>query len=103
MPIYQYQGLQILKILTKIWMCQVLKNSWKIQSIPKIISIEARKKNGYFSNNNNANELSTCHDMDDLIHMLGPLTEDAVMKTLQARFNEKKYFVSFNLSLGGQQ
>lgn len=33
-------------------------------------------------------------DMDDLIHLLGPLTEDAVMKTLQARFNEKKYFVS---------
>lgn len=32
-------------------------------------------------------------DMDDLIHLLGPLTEDAVMKTLQARFIEKKYFV----------
>lgn len=33
-------------------------------------------------------------DMDDLIHLQGPLTEDAVMRTLQARFNEGKYFVS---------
>lgn len=32
-------------------------------------------------------------DMEDLIH-LDILTEDAVMRTLQARFNEKKYFVS---------
>lgn len=36
--------------------------------------------------------------MEDLIHLNGPLTEDAVMKTLQARFNEKKYFVSKNLN-----
>lgn len=35
--------------------------------------------------------------MNDLIHLMGPLTEDAVMKTLQARFNEKKYFVSLKL------
>lgn len=34
-------------------------------------------------------------DMDDLIHLQGPLTEDAVMRTLQARFNDGKYFVSF--------
>lgn len=33
-------------------------------------------------------------DMEDLIHLQGPLTEDAVMRTLQARFNEHKYFVS---------
>uniref|UniRef100_A0A1B0CQX7 Uncharacterized protein n=1 Tax=Lutzomyia longipalpis TaxID=7200 RepID=A0A1B0CQX7_LUTLO len=33
-------------------------------------------------------------EMEDLIHLPGPLTEDAVMKTLQARFNESKYFVS---------
>lgn len=33
-------------------------------------------------------------DMDDLIHLQGPLTEDAVMRTLQARFNDGKYFVS---------
>lgn len=32
--------------------------------------------------------------MEDLIHLQGPLTEDAVMRTLQARFNEHKYFVS---------
>lgn len=36
-------------------------------------------------------------DMDDLIHLQGPLTEDAVMRTLQARFNDAKYFVSFLL------
>lgn len=33
-------------------------------------------------------------EMEDLIHLPGPLTEDAVMKTLQARFGESKYFVS---------
>lgn len=33
-------------------------------------------------------------DMEDLIHLQGPLTEDAVMKALQARFNVGKYFVS---------
>lgn len=33
-------------------------------------------------------------EMEDLIYLTGPLTEDAVMKSLQARFNEKKFFVS---------
>lgn len=33
-------------------------------------------------------------DMDDLIHLQGPLTEDAVMRTLHARFNDGKYIVS---------
>lgn len=33
-------------------------------------------------------------DMEDLIHLPGPLTEDAVMRTLQSRFNDNKYFVS---------
>lgn len=37
-----------------------------------------------------------CQDIEDLIHISGPLTEDAVMKTLQSRFNEKKYYVSRN-------
>jgi hypothetical protein len=65
---------------------------------------EIRKKNGFFVSNNtntvsNANSGLTSSDMDDLIHLLGPLTEDAVMKTLQARFNEKKYFVGFNALL----
>lgn len=32
--------------------------------------------------------------LDDLIHLPGPLTEDAVMRTLQTRFNEGKFFVS---------
>lgn len=35
-------------------------------------------------------------DMDDLIHLPGPLTEDAVMRTLNARFNDNKYFVSIH-------
>ena len=35
--------------------------------------------------------------MEDLINLSGPLTEDAVMKTLQSRFNDKNYFVSINL------
>lgn len=34
-------------------------------------------------------------DMEDLIHLPGPLTEDAVMRTLQARFKDGKNFVSF--------
>jgi hypothetical protein len=33
-------------------------------------------------------------ETEDLIHLNGPLTEDAVMKTLHARFSEKKFFVS---------
>lgn len=40
-------------------------------------------------------------DMDDLIHLPGPLTEDAVMRTLQARFGDGKHYVSvifFSLS-----
>lgn len=32
-------------------------------------------------------------DMDDLIHLPGPLTEDAVMRTLQARFADGNHFV----------
>lgn len=36
-------------------------------------------------------------DMDDLIHLPGPLTEDAVMRTLQARFAEGKHFVSISI------
>ena len=57
--------------------------------------IEIRKKNGYVTDTT-SNELSPI-EMNDLIHLMGPLTEDAVMKTLQARFNEKKYFVSSKL------
>ncbi|XP_017060611.2 unconventional myosin-IXb isoform X2 [Drosophila ficusphila] len=33
-------------------------------------------------------------DMQDLIHLSGPLTEHAVMRTLQARFNEQRYFTN---------
>lgn len=58
--------------------------------------IEIRKKNGYVTNNA-PNELSPI-EMNDLIHLMGPLTEDAVMKTLQARFTEKKYFVSIKIA-----
>lgn len=44
-------------------------------------------------------------DMEDLIHMSGPLTEDAVMKTLHFRFDEKKHFVSIanNLIIGEER
>ena len=31
--------------------------------------------------------------INDLIHLQGPLTEDAVLKTLQARFYNQKYQV----------
>lgn len=33
-------------------------------------------------------------NVDDLIHLAGPLTEDAVLKTLQARFYADEFFVS---------
>jgi hypothetical protein len=33
-------------------------------------------------------------DLDDLIHLQGPLTEDAVMKCLQARFAASNFYVS---------
>jgi dachs protein len=32
-------------------------------------------------------------DIEDLIRLEGPLTEDAVLKTLQARFYNKKFQV----------
>lgn len=31
---------------------------------------------------------------DDLIHLRGPLTEDAVVRALQARFYQNKFYVS---------
>lgn len=34
------------------------------------------------------------HDVDDLIHLRGPLTEDAVVRALQARFYHNKFYVS---------
>lgn len=44
---------------------------------------------------NNIQKCSTLPvDMEDLIHLPGPLTEDAVMGTLQARFGVGKHFVS---------
>jgi hypothetical protein len=33
-------------------------------------------------------------EVQDLIHLESPLTEDDVMRTLQARFFNQKYFVS---------
>lgn len=33
-------------------------------------------------------------DVDDLIHLRGPLTEDAVVRALQARFYHNKFYVS---------
>lgn len=38
--------------------------------------------------------LSSAADLDDLIHLPGPLTEDAVLKCLQARFCASQLFVS---------
>lgn len=38
-------------------------------------------------------------ELEDLIHMQGPLTEDAVMKCLQARFASSNFYVSTYLFL----
>jgi hypothetical protein len=35
-----------------------------------------------------------CADLEDLIHLAGPLTEDALLKCLQARFCASQFFVS---------
>ncbi|PSN57676.1 hypothetical protein C0J52_05398, partial [Blattella germanica] len=35
-----------------------------------------------------------CAELEDLIHLAGPLTEDAVLKCLQARFCASQFFVS---------
>jgi dachs protein len=35
-----------------------------------------------------------CADLEDLVHLAGPLTEDAVLKCLQARFCASQFFVS---------
>lgn len=36
-------------------------------------------------------------EVEDLIHLAGPLTEDAVLKTLHARFCSSHYFVSISI------
>ncbi|CAL4058834.1 unnamed protein product [Meganyctiphanes norvegica] len=36
----------------------------------------------------------TAQEVEDLIHLAGPLTEDAVLKTLHARFNNGQYFTN---------
>lgn len=40
-----------------------------------------------------------CADLEDLIHLAGPLTEDAVLKCLQARFCASQFFVSTSMCL----
>lgn len=42
---------------------------------------------------------TTSTALDDLIHLPGPLTEDAVLKCLQARFCAKQYHVSILIFL----
>ena len=37
-----------------------------------------------------------CAELEDLIHLAGPLTEDAVLKCLQARFCASQFFVSIH-------
>jgi hypothetical protein len=37
-----------------------------------------------------------CAELEDLIHLAGPLTEDAVLKCLQARFCASQFFVSIS-------
>lgn len=41
---------------------------------------------------------SSPSNVDDLIHLAGPLTEDAVLKTLQARFYADEFFVRLNIN-----
>ena len=40
-------------------------------------------------------------DVQDLIHLQPPLSEDIVLRTLQARYFNKNYFVSFSSYLTG--
>lgn len=35
-------------------------------------------------------------NLDDLIFLSGPITEDAIIKTLETRFNGRKFYVSAN-------
>ncbi|KAI8117599.1 Myosin-I heavy chain [Lucilia cuprina] len=54
------------------------------------------RSNQYANQLNHSSNGNTQHkqpyELEDLIHLSGPLTEDAVMRTLQARFNENCYF-----------
>ena len=45
--------------------------------------------NSYSSSN-----LTMYTELEDMIHLPGPLTEDSVLKTLQARFYKGQYYVS---------
>ena len=41
-------------------------------------------------------------EIDDLIHLESPITEDLVIRTLQARFVNQKFMVSFNTVIQNQ-
>lgn len=58
--------------------------------LPKQNCTENNNKN----HNNNNNNVGVNADLEDLIHLPGPLTEDAVMKCLHARFNNNEFYVS---------
>lgn len=50
------------------------------------------------TNNNSNNHNNNLAEVHDLIHLPGPLTEDALLRTLYQRFYNKSYFVSFEKS-----
>ncbi|XP_037959001.1 myosin-G heavy chain-like, partial [Teleopsis dalmanni] len=51
-------------------------------------------RNHFNHTNHNTHTYKQPYELEDLIHLPGPLTEDAVMRTLQARFNEHGYFTN---------
>lgn len=57
---------------------------------PPVTNVEVHKQ----PHKNVTNVSNTNAELEDLIHLPGPLTEDAVMKCLHARFNNSNFYVS---------
>lgn len=64
-----------------------------VKNTSPVIQTELPNKN-CAANNNNNNNVGANAELEDLIHLPGPLTEDAVMKCLHARFNNNDFYVS---------
>lgn len=55
---------------------------------------DSRQQNVHCHMQQNQTQNANCGNLEDLIHLQGPLTEDAVMKCLQARFAQSNFYVS---------
>lgn len=83
---------------SRLWPLSLLNTRLTFLRSPLNLSVkEISKTNSNASSlvmpvNQRANEITS--EIHDLIHLSGPLTEDSVLRTLNARFINRDYFVS---------